>query len=95
MQKEFKFTFDDIVNEEYKDFNLSPSEFLKKIVNKEFQKYSIKLLNFASKHTYEECLELIDKWWNTYKICDTTERLLNDFFKKLYDLSSKTNNKVS
>ncbi len=73
-----------IVSYENEDYNMSKEDFLKKILKPEFDKYIDKLLAYAKNHSLEDCLLLTGKWWDTYKISESTKRALDEYLKMYY-----------
>lgn len=66
----------EIVHYECIQYDMTPDEFLQNVVIKQLEKYTPRMLEFAKKHSEQECFDEAEDWWEDFKICVTTEKAL-------------------
>ncbi len=79
-----KLTEEQIYSNENEDYSMSKEDFVKKVLQPEFDKYIDKLLAYAKRHSFAECSLMTGKWWDSYKISESTERALDEYLKAHY-----------
>lgn len=79
-----KLTEEQIYSNENEDYSMSKEDFVKKILQPEFDKYIDKLLAYATRHSFTECSLMTSKWCDSYKISESTERALDEYIKAHY-----------